>query len=1123
LNNYDIIIQKLDAFISKYYKNLIIRGVLYLLLISLSLFIIAAISEYFGHFSATVRTYIVYTYLLFFIAFFIRYIIIPGLALFRLSKHLNHHQASKIIGDHFPEISDKLSNILQLKQLEDISEEQKQLIEAGISQKSAKLEPIPFLKVIDFRANYKYVKYLAIPLIVLLLSWMIKPNIVTEPTTRLIKYHEEFEQEQAFSVHILNKDLTAFQKDDYELKVRISGDEIPDKLFINYQNSRYIMKKESGNHFSFIFKNLRQSTDFTISDGAGFKTKKYTLTVYPKAVFSGFELYILPPAYTKIAAFTEKNIGDIKVPEGSILQWRINTKNCDSLMVLKNKSQLTIQRKDDVFILDDTISNTSYFKIYTSNKYLQKSDSMSWEVQIIKDEYPQIHVDIVKDKEDDKLLYFNGFINDDYGFSDLKMIIDISGDLQSQSVSFNPLIKPQNFYHYINLKDLSIAKGEDISYYFVIYDNDRWNGYKSAKTKKEYFHFDSQKELIDKRNTESDSIKNEMMQSLDELRDLNKKIKDFKKELVNKELLSWDDKKKMEQLLKDQQEIQKKLEKFNKQNQDINEQSKDINQNQRILEKQEELQELFEQVMDEDTKKKMEEIRKMLEEINKENSQEMLEEMEMNAQELEDQLDRNLELYKQLEFELRLEESIEELNKLAEKQKELAEETKNSPKNQSDSLQQKQDSITKAFEDIKKELEKLDSLNKSLEEPNKFDNKQQEQKKVDSLQEKSQENLEKNKMEKASDAQEKAAEEMENMASEIQFEMEQNAMEEVEEDMEVLREILDQLLKLSFLQEDIMDTLSVLEDIDPTYNRIVRQQFQMEHKLIGVKDSLQALAKRQAAVQPFILKELNKLDYRLQSTTDYLEAHQQGEALKEQQFVMTSLNQLALMLDEAMKQMQQQMKSMMKGGSGKGKSCPKPGSGKPSPKSMKSLQQQLNNQMKALQKQQKQGKKAGKKGKAGQKGQGMSEQFARMAAEQARIRRMMEEYQQQMMEENGMKDGGLDATLKEMEKTEHDLVNKIISQETLKRQQRILTRLLKSEKAEMEREKDKKRKSREGKNVKRRNPLEFNEYKKTKEKELNMIKTLPLDFNNYYKKKVDSYFYQLENTKQDVEDKRNID
>ena len=97
----------------------------------------------------------------------------------------------------------------------------------------------------------------------------------------------------------------------------------------------------------------------------------------------------------------------------------------------------------------------------------------------------------------------------------------------------------------------------------------------------------------------------------------------------------------------------------------------------------------------------------MLEEMNKENSQELLEQMEMTSESLEEQLDRNLELFKQLEFEMRMEESISELKKLAEEQKNLAEETKNSDKKEANELQQKQDSINNAFEAIKEELKEL--------------------------------------------------------------------------------------------------------------------------------------------------------------------------------------------------------------------------------------------------------------------------------------------------------------------------------------------------------------------------------------------------------------------------------
>ena len=1115
LSNYEIIIQKLDAFISKYYKNLIIKGLLYLLFISLSLFVILAISEYFAHFSAQVRTGLFYFYVFTFLGLFIRFILLPSLALFRLSRHINHQDASKIIGKHFPEISDKLSNILQLKNLENVNHEQRLLIEAGIAQKAENIKPIPILNVIDFKENFKFVKLLFIPIIIVLLTWLIKPSFVEEPTSRLIQFNQEFEKPQAFSIRILNKELAAFQKDDFELNIEVSGDELPEKLFINYQNSRYLMNKMSGNHFQYTFKGLRKTLDFTVSNHQDFKSQVYQLLVYPKASFSGFELEIFPPKYTQMPSRIEKNIGDIKIAEGSILKWIINTNNCDSLLLIKDNKQFHANMNNHSYTFIDTISKTSDYKIYTSNQYLAKSDSISWIVHLIKDEYPQIKVEIVSDSLNDKLLYFNGYIDDDYGFSNLQMIIEEESQKQYENIPISYQSKPQRFYHYLDLNELNIEKGSDLTYYFRVFDNDKWNGYKSAKSKKEFFHFDSQTELIEERNDDSDSLKREMRESLQELKKLHKEISEFKKELVNKELLSWEDKKKMEKLMKEQEKLQKKLDDFKKQSENINDKSKDINQNQRILEKQEQLQELFEQILDEETKKKMEELRKMMEEMNKENSQDLLEQMEMSSQELEDQLDRNMELFKQLEFEIRLEESIEDLNKLAEEQKKLADETKSRDKNDLEDLQQKQDSINKAFEDIKKELNKLDSLNKQLEEQNTFDKKEEEQKKVDSLQQKAEEKLDKKKPEKASEDMKDAADEMQKMADSMQAQMEMDAMEQAGEDMEALREILDQLIKLSFLQEDLMDSLSDLEDIDPSYNLLVRQQFQMEGNLQGVKDSLYSLAKRQAAVKPFIIKEFNKLEFRLKSTTDFLEAHKRNEAVREQQFIMTSLNQLALMLNEAMEQMEQMMQSMMSGKSGKeSKGCPKPGQGKPSPKSMKSLQQQLNNQMKALQKQQKEGKQKGKKG---QKGQGMSEQFARMAAEQAKIRRMMEEYQQQMLEENGEKAGGLDAMMKDMEKTEHDLVNKLITQQTLNRQQNILTRLLKSEKAEREREKEQKRKSEEGKNTKRSNPKEFFKYKDIKEKELNLMKTLPLDFNNYYKKKVDEYFYKFDNIDDDVE------
>ena len=49
------ILQSLDAFIRKYYKNLLIKGVLYSVALLVTLFLIVVVLEHFGYFSSLVR------------------------------------------------------------------------------------------------------------------------------------------------------------------------------------------------------------------------------------------------------------------------------------------------------------------------------------------------------------------------------------------------------------------------------------------------------------------------------------------------------------------------------------------------------------------------------------------------------------------------------------------------------------------------------------------------------------------------------------------------------------------------------------------------------------------------------------------------------------------------------------------------------------------------------------------------------------------------------------------------------------------------------------------------------------------------------------------------------------
>jgi len=201
---------------------------------------------------------------------------------------------------------------------------------------------------------------------------------------------------------------------------------------------------------------------------------------------------------------------------------------------------------------------------------------------------------------------------------------------------------------------------------------------------------------------------------------------------------------------------------------------------------------------------------------------------------------------------------------------------------------------------------------------------------------------------------------------------------------------------------------------------------------------------------------------------------------------MTAINDLALMLDDVMSQM---MNAMGMGGEGQPQNMRAP--------SLSELQQQLGEKINEL-------KKSGKSGRQ------LSEELAKMAAEQERIREMLRELEEELNNgNNGNGNNSLNDIQDKMEQNELDLVNKRLTEQLIKRQQEIVTRLLEAEKAQRERELDDERESQQAKEFERNIPEAFEEYIKAKEKEIELLKTVPPKLNPYYKKEVNEYFKRL--------------
>ena len=122
MSNFETIQQKLEAFIKKYYTNELIRGVILFAAIGLLYFLFTLFIEYVLWLNPTARTILFWLFIVVELALFAKFIALPLFKLFKLQRGLDYLDASKIIGQHFSEVNDKLINVLQLQKESDQSE-----------------------------------------------------------------------------------------------------------------------------------------------------------------------------------------------------------------------------------------------------------------------------------------------------------------------------------------------------------------------------------------------------------------------------------------------------------------------------------------------------------------------------------------------------------------------------------------------------------------------------------------------------------------------------------------------------------------------------------------------------------------------------------------------------------------------------------------------------------------------------------------------------------------------------------------------------------------------------------------------------------------------------------------
>lgn len=1101
-DNYRLLIEKLDQFIRKYYINQLIRGALYSVALILVLFLGLNFLEHYFYFHAGTRKVLFYSFIGVSALSLGYWVVLPLLHYFRLGSVISHEQAAAIVGNHFSGVKDKLLNVLQLRQQAEQAD-QKDLILASIDQKSEEIKPVPFIAAINLSQNKKYLRYALPPLMLLIVLLFAAPSLIKDSTARLLS-GKEFERPAPFRFKINKDDLSVMQFGDYQLDVTIEGEQLPNEVFIDVDNYTYRLTKEAPDRFVYRFSNVQKDVEFELS-AATVRSEAYTLDVLEKPNILGFEVKLDYPGYTGRKDESLNSVGDFVIPEGTNIDWVFNALHTDDIHIAFSGDQLRKQPikrfSDDLFTFKKRASKDEAYKVYISNARLPNADSVSYTITVIPDLYPNISVEKFQDSTDRKLLFFAGEASDDYGLTALTFNYSVKrsggqpGNLNTVVVK-KPETKDIRYDYSFDATNLDLKPGDEVTYYFETFDNDGVNGRKSARTSLMLLTIPTVEEFKQMAEQNDQQIKDNLKKALEESRKIQEDMKKMREKLLQEKDLDWKSRKELEKMLDRQKELEKQIDQAKQSFEENKKNQEEFSEtDQKIAEKQEQLQELFEQVMSEEMKELMEQIEEMLQELEKDGALEMMEDFQFEDEDMEKELDRMLEMFKQLELEQELNETIDELNKLAEEQKELSEKTEGEKESQEE-LKKEQEEINEKFEKLEEKMEGIEKKNEELESPKEMEDKKEGMEDIKKDLNDSEQQLQQKQNKKASKAQKSASDKMKEMANKMSMEMESGEMEQMEEDMKALRQLLENLVGLSFDQEDLIKNFSAVEINTPKYVSLVQEQFKLQDDFRLVEDSLQALSKRVFQIESFVTEKVSDIKANMRESLKELEERQKLQAGEHQQRGMKNINDLALMLSEVMNQMQQQMSSMMSGD----QMCTNPnpngkGGKKPSDK-MSQGQQELNEQMKKM-------KDGLQKGKGGS-----SKEFAQMAAKQAALRKALREKQQEL-QKKGQGSKELQDIMDQMDKVEIDLVNKRLNNETLKRQEEIMTRLLEHEKAERERGLDEQRKAETATQKERKMPPSLEEYIKKREAEIEQYKTVSPALKPYYKQLVEDYFKTL--------------
>lgn len=1074
--------QKLHALRLKDERIRIASGLLLVCAAFIVTFGSSSIIEGLFYLSSSVRTVLVLSSAIIVLAVTAVFLLRPFLSTLGILKRKSDLELAHSAGKYFPEIKDRLFNLLQL------AEERKkgslrfsaELIDASYSDLAGEVEKNDFRRSMSFRKPALIGRSVVYGLAFFGILYVVSPAYFGDGMYRLAHFNTEFERPQAFTLSIEPGDIEAVRGDSVTIRVHVEGDPQPALSLYTRQEGqaefeKFVLDQQSGTIFTHAINQVRRTTEYYAARKDQ-KTPQHTITVHDRPSIRNLNITLNYPVYTALPARSlDDNTGNVTAIRGTRATVEIGS---NKELV---EAKMRFDRGDAVGMDIDEKTARAQFTVNRDDRYhiqledtggIQNTDRIEYTVRVVEDEHPVVTiVEPGRDKNIDENLRMPMMlrIRDDFGFSKLQIgyrLVESRYEQPQEGYSYIDIPVPSGasndeIVEYLwNIRDQMFLSPEDVvSYYAVVYDNDTVSGPKRGESEKYVFRLPSLDEIFAGMDKQQSKSREDLEYSADEAEQLKRELDDIARELqLAQHEMNWEREQRMKEMLDRYEELQDNLEQMG---QDLEEMVDEMQRHDVLshetLEKYLELQELYQQLSDPEFKKAMEKLREAMDSMDPNELRDAMRDMTFNEEQFRQSLERTLNLLKRVQIEQKVDELLKRSEQMVEEQKAVGEEMAE----MDDAGAGKADQLDEQLDDLKQQLERmmeelaglqermeefptempLDDLQKTMDDMSAADMQEQ----IDRMKQQMQQGDMQQMQQQHKQMQQDLGQMQQNIAQMQQSLLEDQMRQIVNE----MRRALRNINELSKRQENLRDDTRSLEPNSQLFRDNARNQSEIVSDLNNVVEDLVSLSQKTFAITPDMGRAIGRSFQQMQEALDRLNSRSGNQASRQQEGAMGSLNEASLLL-------QQSLQAMMQGGAGGG---------------MAGFMQQLQNMA---------GQQQQLNIETGELGQGemsmeQRAQMSRLAGEQEAVRRSLEELQREMQGT-----GARERILGDLERIEQDMREVVtglsadeLQPETIQRQERILSRLLDAQRSIRERDYEERREGRVADQIVRDSPPEI--------------------------------------------------